>query len=258
MAERACPDPVDCDALPQAIIKVYEDYKWSITHYEVDSGGAYCFAQSWLEDLFAMNIRPGDYKWHAHSTWGFIKDGTRFSFIVLHNAADPFEKGVASTSTTSIGVYGRHWHDHEEIHWKTFAPDIHWLLQWCEEQKCISVKQKWTRDMPQASEKRFHRAYWLAATRGPLRGLLNHGTMNDEPHDVPEKEIDDAFEVTKEDLTNEWDNSEEQAQEAWARVLKEIEDIGDVRECWYEHVVTGSSEWDQDGEGGVQAQATEA
>jgi hypothetical protein len=258
MAERACPDPVDCDALPQTIATVYEDYKWSITHYEIDPSGAYCFAQSWLEDLFAINIRPGDYKWHAHSTWGFIKDGTRFSFIVLHNAADPFEKGVASTSTTSIGVYGRHWHYHEEIHLKTFAPGIHWLLQWCEEQKCISVKQKWTCDMPQAGEKRFHRAYWLAATRGPLGGLLNQGTMNDEPHDVPEEELDEVFEVTKEDLTNEWDNSEKEAQEVWARVLKEIEVIGDVRECWYEHVVTGSSEWDQDDERGGQVRSMEA
>jgi hypothetical protein len=242
------PQPTDWDTLPQDITTSYEDYKWSVTHYLIDPNGAYDFAQSWLEDLFAINVRPPNYTWHAHSSYGFIKDGTRFSFVALHNASDPFERGMPSTSTTSIGVYGRHWHDHEEIHWKTFTPDIRSLLQWCENQNAISVKQKWTTDMPLASDKRFHRAYWLAATRGPVRGLLNHGVIDDMPHDVVEGDVDADFKVSEADLMREWEGgnvvTREEADDAWQRVLEENRNRGDLEGIWYEHVITGSSEWE--------------
>jgi hypothetical protein len=235
------PLPTDWDAIPQEITSAYENYKWSVTHYEVDSGDTYGFAQSWLEDLFATNLLPDDYRWHSHSTQGFIKDGTRNSFVALHNADNPFEYDCPSSSTTSIGVYGHDWHEHNTIHWKTFAPDIRWLLHYCElGAGTIHVKQKWTFNMPRASERRFHRAYWLAATRKRMRGLLNRGPSNDVPHDVVE--MDGDFDFTEEDVGNEWDNTFEEAKEAWRIVQEEIEDMEDVGSGGYEHVVTGSSE----------------
>jgi hypothetical protein len=94
--------------------------------------------------------------------------------------------------------------------------------------------------MPRASERRFHRAYWLAATRKRMRGLLNRGPSNDVPHDVVE--MDGDFDFTEEDVGNEWDNTLEEAKEAWRIVQEEIEDMEDVGSGGYEHVVTGSSE----------------
>jgi hypothetical protein len=233
--------PIDWDTIPQEITGDYENYKWSVIHYEVDSGDTYGFAQSWLEDLFAANLPALEYKWHSHSTQGFIEEGTRNSFIALHNADNPFQYGFPLSSTTSIGVYGHNWHEHNTIHWKTFAPDIRWLLQYCELQAGnIRVKQKWTCNMPMPSERRFHRAYWLAATRGPIGRLLNRGPSNDLPHDAVEDDGD--FELIVEDVGNEWENTVEEAEEAWKRVREEIEDMGDVSDAGYEHVITGSSE----------------
>jgi hypothetical protein len=240
------PKPVDWDDLPQEIVPDYEDYKWSVTHYEVVSSGtygAYYFAQSWLDDLYAANnlIAPRS-RWHTHSTQGFIEGGTRTSFIVLHNAVNPFEYDDAPSSTTSIGVYGYDWYDHTTIHWTTFAPGIRSLLRYCEsEVRNIRVNQRWTVEMLNASEKRFHRAYWLAATRSPLGNLLKRGPSNDLPHDAMED--GEPFEFTEEDLSNEWDNTFEESEEAWERIKEDIELSGDKCITSCDHVVTGSSEW---------------
>jgi hypothetical protein len=96
--------------------------------------------------------------------------------------------------------------------------------------------------MPKASEKRFHRAYWLAATRNPLGGLLKRGPSNDVPHDAVED--GEPFDFTEEDLSNEWDNTVEESEEAWERVKKDIELAGDKSITGHDHVVTGSSEWE--------------
>jgi hypothetical protein len=241
------PKPVDWDDLPQEIVPDYGDYKWPVTHYEVVSSGtygAYEFAQSWLDDLYAANnlLAPRS-RWHRHSTQGFIEGGTGTSFIVLHNAVNPFEHDDAPSSTTSIGVYGYDWYDHTTIHWTTFAPDIRSLLRYCEsEARNIRVNQRWTVDMPKAREKRFHRAYWLAATRSPLGNLLKRGPSNDLPHDAVEN--DEPFEFTEEDLSNEWNNTFEESEEAWERIKEDIELIGDKCITSCDHVVTGSSEWE--------------
>jgi hypothetical protein len=240
------PEPINYDDFPQHITSTYKCYKWSITHFTLSSTSAFAFAQSWLEDLLAINVQAPGHSWHSHTSLGFIKDGTRHSLIVLHNAVDPFDTAISS-STTTIGVYGYHWHDHEEIHWKTIAPDIKWLLQWCENQGAIEVKGRWKPDVARASERRFHRAYWIAARREPLRGLLNHGDIGDQSHDVVEGE-DEKFEVSERDLVGDWDGgsvSGIQAEEAWQRVLESNEDDDLVGvEGGGEYVVTGCSEWE--------------
>jgi hypothetical protein len=241
------PQPIDWDIQIQDITREYEDYKWSITLYDLDPKTGFDFAQSWLENLFTTNnLRPPDYKWHAHSTRGFIASGTRTSFIVLHNAADLFEWGLSPTSTTSIGVYGRHWNEHNEIHWKTFAPDIKWLLAAAQQQGCISMTKKWKFDMPKASERRFHKAYFMAATMGPIKDLLRHrDDMVDPVHDAVASE-DGGFVVEEGDLQSgvNWGITEEESEQAWQRVLERNEEVGDVLDgmVGFEHVVVGSSD----------------
>jgi hypothetical protein len=241
------PPPIDWDTQPQDITSRYKDYKYSIVLYQLNTECGYDFAQSWLENLFeSNNLKPPNYKWHAHSTRGFIKDGDRLSFIALHNAADPFEWGLPPTSTTSIGVYGRHWHQHDEIHWKTFAPDIRWLLDWCKQNCGISMKQTWRFDHDKAAERRFHRAYWLAARMEPIRDLLKHRDMVDEIHDAIEEQMDDGFGLTEEDLQNGngWANTAEESDKAWIRVLDTNKEIGNTLDgtTGFEHVSTGCSE----------------
>tara|TARA_R110002003_G_scaffold58_12_gene5209 strand:+ start:6175 stop:6822 length:648 start_codon:yes stop_codon:yes gene_type:complete len=212
--------------------------------YEVENKDQYDFAQSWVEALLKANLASTEHKWHTHSSEGFISTGTRFSFIVLHNAVDPFEWGAASESTTTIGVYGAHWYEHEEIHWKTVTPHINYLLQWSVEIGAISIKKKWRCDEPKASEKRFHRAYWLAANLRDLKGLLNHGTTNDVAHDAVDTDWDEEFEVAEQDLTAGWSEDalgDEEGREAWDKILAENEQNGDTD--GFQHVRTGCSEW---------------
>jgi hypothetical protein len=238
--------PIDWDTHPQELTLKYEEYKWPVTLYDISPNTGFDFAQSWLEDLFTTNnLHPPTYKWHAHTTRGFLESSTRTSFLVLHNAADPFEWGPAPTSTTSIGVYGRFWNEHSEIHWKTFAPDIKWLLAAAAQQGCISVTKQWKSDMAKASERRFHKAYFMAATMGPIKDLLRHGGLSDLVHDAVESE-EEWFEISGDDLQGgeNWGNTAGESAEAWERVLERNEEVGFEIEGYggFDHVVTGSSE----------------
>ena len=244
----ASPVQVDWDDLNQPITQNYEDYKWSIELFEMVTDGAYDFAQPFLEDLFVAKGLYGirsQYKWHAHSTKGFIKEGNRLSFIVLHNAVNPFQWGIPPESTTTIGVYGRYWNEADkEIHWKTFAPSIREHVQEFLNSGYFSLKFKWRVDMDKASDRRFHRAYWHAANITSLKGLLNHAGDSEPSHDVLNDEEGLTFQ--EKDLDNSWkdqDIAEEEANKVWAKILQHNEDMH-VPTDGYEHVVTGCSEWD--------------
>ncbi|KAF2828935.1 hypothetical protein CC86DRAFT_436556 [Ophiobolus disseminans] len=233
---------LDHDMLDQRITTYYEDYKWSVTLYELDPSSPYDYAQSWLEDLFRGNLPPDDFRWESHTTRGFMKDGGRLSFIAIHNAADPFGL-YGPNSTTSIGVYGYYWYNHDEIHWKTFGPRFRWLLDWCVANNGITVKQTWKFNMPKASDRRFHRAYWLAANRKHLNNLLNRSEESvDRPHDAVDDDVDDGFEVEEADLTNEWDITTKEAEKTWRDVLEDIESYDEDGASGYQHVVTGRSD----------------
>jgi hypothetical protein len=226
----------------QPIVSSYEEYKWAVKLYQVmTSGNSAHDALSWIHQLFELNFMAGDHKSHTHTSNGFIKDGNHLSFIVLYNAIDPFSVGMPAVYTTSIGAYGKHWYNHNEIHWKTVDIDLRPVLAYYNRQYNIAVKQEWHFDMPKASDKRFHRAYWLAANRLPLKGLLNQGTLVAEPHDAGDEDPD--FEITQTDMQNEWDVSAQDSADAWQRVLQANEDAGDVLQDVYEHVITGNSEW---------------
>lgn len=213
--------------------------------YELDSASdtKFEFAETYVEDWLKENVYSSEgHKWHAHVTAGFIKDGNRFSILVLHNAANPFEWGPPVETTTTIGVYGRFAHTHDEIHWTTITPSIPDLFK---ERMELSVKQKWDCDMPKASEKRFHRAYWLAANMLPLKGILNRCEAHEEPHDAVEAgEMEEEFEAGEEDLECCWSDgptSDEDCEKAWQRVLDNV-DGKDMDSLGYEHIVIGGLE----------------
>jgi hypothetical protein len=230
----------DWDNLCQPIALHYEEYNWSVQLYELDDvKSGYHFAQPWLEKVYAQRLNFATvHKWFTHVSNGFIKDGGRLSMLVLHNAINPFRSGA--DSTTSIGVYGRYWHQHNEIYWTTITPGIRDLFDFCERSAFIREKQRWRVDMAKASDRRFHRAYWLAANCLELGNLLNHGRGEDEAHDAVGG--DEPIPFTEDDVGSEWDVSADESAAAWAAVLRLNEEMPEPPADGWDYVVTGSSE----------------
>lgn len=109
------------------------------------------------------------------------------------------------------------------------------------EEGVTELKQKWSFNEFKASEKRFHRAYWLAANMLPLKGLLNNRMEAEKPHDAPEDEEMDGeeFEFTAEELQTGEEN--EEGEESWKKILDEVGGLS-VDELGGDHVVTGGKE----------------
>lgn len=237
----------DWDAVPQPITLKYQEYKWSVIHYSLDPSHNFPYAQCFLDALTQNTLvnEPKTYKWASHSTRGFIKDGSRFSLLVLHNAANPFTWDSPYDTTTTVGVYGRYWYEHEEIHWVTFCPGIADILAVAQQQGFITQIQTWQFDMP-ANDKRFHRAYWLAANMLSLGGLLGRGGDKEDDSDAPDIPFEDDFQVSEEDLQSAWDEgvtdvSLDKASELWERLLEDLE-FTEVPEGGWEHIPTWGTE----------------
>lgn len=233
------------DEMPQPIVSNYDDYKWSVYLYELQPISNYAFAERWFQELFDTTLRAEyDRRHFSHVSHGFIKDGGPLSFLVLHNATNPFEYEPIPTSTTTIGAYGYHWHLHNEIHWTTLGSDQRQLLTECADRGFIAEKHRWRVDADKPTEKRFHRAYWLAANRMDLKNLLNRGVSDDKPLDwIEEKSEDDPdkeFCVAEADLTNEWDVSDAGAAAAWSEILDEVDALGEGG--GWQHVEVGRAE----------------
>lgn len=235
--------PSSSEETRQLITDKYEAYKWPVWHFELRSGARFDFAQSYIDDWLEKTTSfPQKSKWHCHITTGFIKGGTRFSVLVLDNAANPFQWGPAAETTTSIGVYGRYAHTHEEIRWTTITP---WRVASFRENSDFILMDKWEFDMPKASDRRFHRAYWLAANMLPLKGLLNHCIPHEKPHDAPkEGDADEKFEIKTEDLQCTWSNGQmpkEDCEKVWQKVLDEIEGK-EMEQLGSDHITVGGTE----------------
>ena len=207
-------------------------------------------AESWVQDLLEMNPATDYLARHvAHVSQGFIENGGPLSIIMLWNATNPFEYEPVPDATTTIGVYGLHWNRHEEIHWTTVAKDVRWLLLGCLQAGYIKLEHRWAFDDTDAGERRFHRAYWLAANRRDLGGLLNRrpstATHPDLIEDKSAEDPDQDFRIDKEDLTNEWDATAEQSESAWQQVSEEVELLGedfDPNGPNFQHVVVSNTE----------------
>ncbi|EUC33780.1 hypothetical protein COCCADRAFT_4714 [Bipolaris zeicola 26-R-13] len=235
--------PLPSEGTRQPITDKYEAYKWPVWHFELRSGTRFDFAQTYINDwLEQTTFFPQKPKWHCHITTGFIKGGTRFSVLVLHNAANPFQWGPTAETTTTIGVYGRYAHTHEEIHWTTITP---WRITQFRANPDFILKEKWDFDMPKASDRRFHRAYWLAANMLPLKGLLNHCIPHEKPHDAPQEgAIDEKFKIKREDLQCCWSNGQmpkEHCEKVWQKVLSEIEGK-EMHQLGSDHITVGGTE----------------
>ena len=237
------PHPPDWDDLCQPIVVHYEDYNWSVQHYELSSvKSGYDFAEAWLEGLYARQLDlKSTHKRYSHVSKGFIPDGDRLSILVLHNATNPFHS--ATDSSTTVGVYGRYWHDHNEIHWTTIAPGLRGLFDLCERTHFLREKHRWKVDMPKASDRRFHRAYWLAANCLGLGNLLNHSSCSgDKAHDLVDGADDEPVPFTEDDVGCEWAVSAEQCAEAWAVVVTQNEEMPEPPAAGWDYVVTEISE----------------
>lgn len=138
-------------------------------------------------------------------------------------------------------MYGRYAHAHNEIHWTTISPSISTLFTEMQKKGNLKLKQKWTSDMPKASEKRFHRAYWLAANMLKLGGLLNSGILPERPHDaLDDEEMDDEeFVFTVEELQTGEEN--ERSEDIWNDIVEKMKGM-DLDDLGSEHVVTGGKE----------------
>ncbi|KAF2650591.1 hypothetical protein K491DRAFT_697157 [Lophiostoma macrostomum CBS 122681] len=165
----------------QEIVSNYKSYKWSVYLYKVTpesstSASATTFqaAASYLNAKFPYS--PDQYHASMHKTEGFIKGDSYATFLVLHNAAGPdtIDTGCgAFFSSTTFGYYeAGNDEGSEEITWKTLVPGQQAVVEEALRGREIVEVGKWGVEM-KASEKRFHRAYWLAANMRPLGGLLN-------------------------------------------------------------------------------------
>ncbi|KAI0620765.1 hypothetical protein TUN199_07251 [Pyrenophora tritici-repentis] len=242
MQEAPAAPTVNTEEIYQHITSIYTDYKWPVKLYQINPTPSFDFAQAYLEKWFVCHIYDSpSHSWQSHTTTGFIKNGNHYSFLVLHNAANPFTRDEKKTSSTSIGVYGRYAHEHDQIHWMTIAPCIKDLMAGMLEKTVSKLKETWKFDMPKASERRFHRAYWHAANMLPLKGLLNSNMEPEKPHDALEDaEIEDEpFGFTVEDLQTGEPN--EKGQEIWEAIVKEV-DGKDMDTLGGDHVVTGGTE----------------
>ncbi|KAG9194748.1 hypothetical protein G6011_04783 [Alternaria panax] len=238
------PKAIDPETIPQHITSNYHEYKWSVKLYQLQTETGYNFAECFLETYFQRNIyTSNEHKWHTHTSKGFIKDGDRLSILVLHNAANPFEWVVQPVSTTSIGVYGLYAHKHDEIHWTTIAPSIPEWFELCSDHGYLAIKQKWHTNM-RASDKRFHRAYWLAANMLPLNRMLNNSLAPEKPHDLLEDDEGERFGVAEEDLQHEWTGetaSAEESEKIWQKLVDEVDGLR-LESFNPEHLATGGSE----------------
>lgn len=73
----------------------------------------------------------------------------------------------------------------------TFAPSLETWLALVEAKGYIKKVREWRPDM-QPRDKRFHKAYWVAANRRALGGLLRRATLEDSTAD-PNAGEDEAW-----------------------------------------------------------------
>lgn len=216
----------------QKIVDDYHQYKWSIMLYSVifepryvdleryfESGAGpdgpihvderskgseikqACYtAQDFVVKLISLYDDPTKFIWSAHVTPGFIKYGDIASLIIINNGCKPYPE------TTSSTTFGFHQFNANKITWWTVDPGMGPAITTFLDEGRILLRGAWGRNM-RATEKRFHRAYWLAANDKPLGGLLNRG--HDEEWRKLDKELQDAGALFDEsDLDDEEDRKD--------------------------------------------------
>jgi hypothetical protein len=224
------------EAFDQVIVSNHGDYKWPVFLYKINEKKFGCYAAKlWVEEKLSTLGFDTEYKSSFHTTEGFLKDGDYLTFAVLHNAVDPFRCGDSITTTT-FGFCGS---SPDELRWKTIMPCLRLKVEKWEAEGSIQQIKLWHPGLPPA-ERRFHRAYWLAANKRPLGGLLNRAKTDDLPTQVPESSEPEAaliysdkmnanvlsdtdLEFDDSDVTNDGiDISSEEAAGIWQKCLEEL------------------------------------
>jgi hypothetical protein len=156
------------DNLDQPITTDYASYRWPVKLYNVDKEKTgHNFAESWIQAICGM-LQDG-IKWHTHVPEGFIQGGTQLSFLVLHNAVNPFKYGDPPKHTCSIGCYGFYEQQHFDIRWTTLATDLRDLLKDLVNDGLITEAQKWHPN---------NEAFTEAVSQSVLAGSNNEPTQN--------------------------------------------------------------------------------
>ncbi|KAF2451264.1 hypothetical protein P171DRAFT_438031 [Karstenula rhodostoma CBS 690.94] len=173
-----------------------------------------------------------------HSTEGFIPSGNARSLVVLHNATNPWPIANRGKNTTTIGTYGYHWFKDDWIHWVTYAPSLETWLADMETKGYINKIKEWRSDM-QPRDKRFHKAYWVAANRRELGGLLRRAPLIDVVD--PDAGDDEPWpKITVDDLDSDCGHvGAEDRKDAWDVVMGVAEGIGAMN---LDHIVCGDPE----------------
>ncbi|KAF2261369.1 hypothetical protein CC78DRAFT_570601 [Lojkania enalia] len=238
---------IDWNTTWQTIVSKYEDYKWPIKLYRIDPDKTgHHSAQTWLNTQITKRNVEATHGWFVHNSVGFIKEGTAYTFLVLHNAVHPFESEQYPSSTT-FGLYVHSTFSYSEIIWKTFAPDLFSMIQELESEGYIHEAMKWHISM-KPMEKRFHKAYWMAANMARnLGGLLNRSGQSSNTTDIGEDaEMEDRIEIDEADLQNDggWDVTSELGRQIWEECMEE----GQKAESGWVNVgpdsaAVASSEW---------------
>ncbi|KAF1992751.1 hypothetical protein P154DRAFT_528242 [Amniculicola lignicola CBS 123094] len=164
------PSQPDLDNCDQRIVEDYEDYHRSVLLYTMaeNVNGSAAIALEQHFNSQGINFRV---PWVSHTTIGYICEGTPRTFIVLHNAFNPF--AYDTKNTTTIGFFVASPYVFSEINWKTYDISMINFFKQCENGGMIQVTRAWNKSMPKAVDRKYHRAYWLAAGRKPLKALLN-------------------------------------------------------------------------------------
>ncbi|KAF2121689.1 hypothetical protein BDV96DRAFT_641072 [Lophiotrema nucula] len=243
--------PRHWDSQAQSIVSKYEDYKWSVRQYRIipDMTGCHS-ALAWFDRVFRLQERQGIYhKWFSHTTVGyFSEEPSPCSFIVLHQAVNPLDLFGKNQTTTTIGFYVHSSTVYSEIFWKTFSPGLSMVLVDALEAGQIQTAYTWHIGM-NAVAKRWHRAYWLAASMAEdFGGILNRG-----PHQVPKEpespeRIEDdivAIDESYLDNTGGYDVSEEEADVIWQECVRAGYLYGQTgkQDFLLDAAVIDSSEW---------------
>ncbi|KAL1597998.1 hypothetical protein SLS60_008486 [Paraconiothyrium brasiliense] len=235
----------------QQIVATYDEYHAPVVLYEIvpETTGCY-YAQGWLENhtsahspsptLLPQNVSAPNiaYRFY-HGTQGFINTGNALSLLVLHNATDPWDDTFPPRpSTTTIGTYGYHHFEDDWIHWITFTPGLKTWLTAMENAGYIKKISEWTKAM-QPRERRFHKAYWMAANRMEMGNLLRRAPLTGgmDPNAVD----DDEFpHVTKDNLdTSCGPVNPEDTVDAYDVVMGVAQGIGAMN---FDHIVAGDPE----------------
>lgn len=224
--------PLDWDEYDQRIVTDYNQYRWPVKLYRINvEKTGYQFAMLWLEDQLDALDFNNVYKWHQHITDGFIEGSDHLTFIVLHNAADPF---LWDTPTPSTSSFCYHESSADSITWKTITPSLRSTVdRWVAEDLVTEVR-RWTLSMS-PRDKRFHKGYWTAANMLPLKSLLNRRDADDTKVRLPISGNDSPISIHESDVNN--DGIDISPQESWALWRKIKEEIRKDLLPRSEHVV---------------------